>query len=209
MYSVGYGSTTAWFANVFTAVADEQLSAVSFYTASLNSRFQLYVYKNVTSGPRSGSLAGTVSGTIASAGYHTISIGSPIFLPSGQDFSIVVKLTTPGYTFPVPIKYPMFNYSSLATANSGEGYVSSNGTEWSDLTLSFSDSNVCLKAFTITSSETVSTPIYLSGPASGATGVSYTYTVGGSSSNMDYPVQYFVDWGMKQTRTGCPRARPV
>jgi C1A family cysteine protease len=193
--SLGYGSATAWFANIFTAAADEQLSAVGFYTASANSSFELYVYKNATPGPTSGSLAGTVSGTIASAGYHTVSLGSLIFLPSGQDFSIVVKLTTPGYNYPIPIEYPMGNYSSLATANSGESYVSSDGTEWSDLTLSFSDSNVCLKAFTTTLSETVSTPIYLSGPASGATGVSYTYTIGGSSSNVEHTVQYYVDWG--------------
>jgi len=32
--SLGYGSTTAWFASVFTAVATERLQAVSFYAAS-------------------------------------------------------------------------------------------------------------------------------------------------------------------------------
>jgi C1A family cysteine protease len=192
--SLGYGSATAWFANIFTAAADEQLSAVSFYTASLNSSFELYVYKNVTSGPTSGSLAGTLSGTIASAGYHTVSLGYLISLPSGQDFSIVVKLTTPGYNYPIPVEYPMGNYSSLATANSGESYVSSDGANWDDLSLAFSDTNVCVKAFTATP-ETVSTPIYLSGPADGATGVPYTYTVGGSSSNVEHTVQYYVDWG--------------
>jgi C1A family cysteine protease len=195
--SAGYGKTTAWFANVFTAAGDEHLSAVSFYTASPNSKFTLYVYKNVngTSGPRSGTLAGTVKGTIASAGYHTISTGSPIFLPNGQAFSIVVKLKTPKYNYPIPIEVPMDNYSSLATANGGESFVSSNGTDWSDLTDSYSNSNVCLKAFTTTIVEAVSTPVYLSGPASGTTGTPYTYNLGGSISNVDHPVQYFVDWG--------------
>jgi C1A family cysteine protease len=195
--SAGYGKTTAWFANVFPAEADEYLSAVSFYTASPNSKFTLYIYKdvNITSGPRSGTLAGTLKGTIASAGYHTLSTGSPIFLPSGQRFSIVVKLKTPKYDYPIPIEYPMDNYSSLATANSGESFVSSNGTDWSDLTDAYFDSNVCLKAFTMSISETASIPVYLSGPANGTTGTAYTYTVGGSMSNVDHPVQYFVEWG--------------
>jgi C1A family cysteine protease len=193
--SAGYGKTTAWFANVFTAVGDELLSAVSFYAASPDSKFTLYIYKNATSGPRSGTLAGTVKGTIDSAGYHTISTGSPIFLPSGQSFSIVVKLKTPKYDFPIPIEYPMYNYSSLATANSGESFVSSDGTDWEDLTNAYPDSNVCLKAFTTAISEAVSTPIYLSGPAGGVAGTTYTYHLGGSISNVDHPLQYFVDWG--------------
>ena len=43
--------------------------------------------------------------------------------------------------------------------------------------------------------EIVSVPLYLSGPASGATNTSYTYTVGGSSSNLGHSVQYIIDWG--------------
>jgi C1A family cysteine protease len=148
--SAGYDKTTAWFANVFTAEADEELSAISFYTASPKSRFTVYIYKNATSGPRSGTLAGKMKGKIASAGYHTLSTESPIFLPSGETFSVVVKLRTPKYKYPIPIESPMYNYSSLATANSGESYVSPNGKDWSDLSSIYSDANVCLKAFATT-----------------------------------------------------------
>ena len=148
--SAGYGKTTAWFANVFTAAADEELSAISFYTASPKSRFTVYIYKNATSGPRSGTLAGKMKGKIAAAGYHTLSMESPIFLPSGETFSVVVKLKTPKYKYPIPIESPMYNYSSLAAANSGESYVSRNGKDWSDLSSIYSDANVCLKAFATT-----------------------------------------------------------
>ena len=146
--SVGYGRRSAWFANVFTAEADEELSAVSFYTASPNSKFSLYIYKNAAGGPRDGTLERRVNGKMASAGYHTVSTGSPIFLPRGQIFSVVVKLRTPKYDYPIPIESPMDNYSSLATANSGESYVSPNGKDWSDLQDLYSNANVCLKAFT-------------------------------------------------------------
>jgi hypothetical protein len=42
--------------------------------------------------------------------------------------------------------------------------------------------------------ETVSTPNVLSGPTSGITGTSYSYTTGGSTSSLGNPVQYQFDW---------------
>jgi YD repeat-containing protein len=43
--------------------------------------------------------------------------------------------------------------------------------------------------------ESVSTPSTPTGPSSGITGTSYTYTTGGSSSNVEHSVQYLFDWG--------------
>ena len=148
--SIGFGSATAWFANIFTADSSDPLGAVSFYTASLNSTYELYIYTNITSTPTSGSLAGSKAGTIASPGYHTIPLDAPVSLTSGQDFSVVVKLTTPNYDFPISVERPWLNYSTQATANAGESYISSNGSDWSDLTsISWcSECNVCVKAFT-------------------------------------------------------------
>ncbi len=148
----GYtGSNTAWFANIFTAVETEGLSAVSFYTASPNSSYELNIYTSVTSGPTTGSLAGSQTGTIVSAGYHTISLNLPVPLTSGEKFSIVVKLTTPGFNYPVPIEKPIAGYSSQATANPGESYMSGSGSSWTDVTSvsGCAECNVCLKAFTI------------------------------------------------------------
>ena len=42
--------------------------------------------------------------------------------------------------------------------------------------------------------ETLSTPRIPSGPSSGVTGVSYTYSTGGAVSNLGHPVQYQFDW---------------
>ncbi len=148
MGSYGYGSNAAWFANIFTAAANEQLAAVSFYTASPNSTYEVYVYSNVSSVPTSGSLSGNKTGAISLPGYHTISLEQPVPLSSGQRFSIVVKLTTPGYNYPIPLEYPYSGYSSAATAHAGESYISRDGALWSDLTTSYANANVCLKAFT-------------------------------------------------------------
>lgn len=145
--SYGYGSNTAWFANIFTATSNQNLKAVSFYTASPNSPYEIYIYTNVTSGPRTGTLSGTKTGTIPNAGYNTILLDSQISLTSGQKFSVVVKLTTPGYNYPIPIEYAYSGYSSGATSSPGQSFVSSNGTSWQDITTWNSTANVCIKAF--------------------------------------------------------------
>ncbi len=146
--SLGYDSDTAWFSNVFSAVEDEKLRAVSFFSASLNSAYGIYVYKDVTSGPTTGVLAGSETGTLAFPGYHTINLSSSIRLTSGRKFSVVVKLTTPGFNYPIPLEEPFPNYSSRAKANAGESYASSDGVSWEDVAVSYPNTNACLKAFT-------------------------------------------------------------
>jgi subtilase family serine protease len=128
-------------------VADEPLAAVSFYTVSPNSTYEIYVYTDVTSGPRSGSIAGSATGSINLAGYHTITLPPGISLNAGQKFSIVIRLTTPGNTCPIPVETQVIGYTSNATANAGESYTSSDGNGWSDLVSWWPNTNVCLKAF--------------------------------------------------------------
>ena len=43
--------------------------------------------------------------------------------------------------------------------------------------------------------ETISAPNIPSGPASGTTGVSYTFAAGGASSSFQHNIQYLIDWG--------------
>jgi C1A family cysteine protease len=148
-YDIGYGRNTAWFANIFTAAASEQVAAVSFYTASVGSSYEIYVYTDTTSGPRSASMGSATTGTIAIPGYHTITLPSPVSIASGQKFSVVAKLTTPGYNYPVPLEYPYPGYASGATASAGQSYISYDGSSWSDITSYYANTNVCLKAFTV------------------------------------------------------------
>lgn len=151
-WSLGYGSETAWFANIFTAKNNIPLTAVSFYMAGERNEYDIYIYRNVSSGnPRSGSLVRKKTGIIHSPGYFTVDLEKSVAVVAGQRFSVVVKLKTQGYNWPIPIEYPWKNFSSKAKAAPGQSYISSNGSIWSDLhTVSsgaFADSNVCLKAF--------------------------------------------------------------
>jgi C1A family cysteine protease len=147
--SAGLGGQNAYFANVFTAQGQEQISAVSFYTPVVDSSYRISVYTDPFNGPTSSSGARTTAqGIIAIPGYHTIRLDEAVPLSAGQRFSVVVELATPGTRFPIAIESPIRGYSGRAVAQSGQSFVSSDGTEWTDLTKLYTGSNVCLKVFT-------------------------------------------------------------
>jgi C1A family cysteine protease len=148
--SLGYtGSSTAWAANIFTPTANEQLTAVGLYAGADATSYIIYIYDNFDGSTFSG-LLGSVSGTLSNSGYHTIPLTSPINLTVCNDFSIVVKLTTPGYNYPIPVEMDFAGYSSGATAGPGQSYISSTGTTFTDLTTYYSNTNVCIRGLTIT-----------------------------------------------------------
>jgi C1A family cysteine protease len=147
--SLGYGDTTMWGANVFTASSSEQLKAVSFYTDDVSTQYQVYIYTDPTSGsPIGGTQYVGPTGTTVLPGYHTVKLTSPISLSAGQRFSVVVKFTTSSYGFPLVIEKAVSGYSSAATASPGQSYYSHDGSGWTDLTTYNSTANSCIKAFT-------------------------------------------------------------
>lgn len=151
-YSVDPPGPTKWFSNIFSATTAGKVKAVSFYTGANSNPYEVYVYTGVTDGqPRSGALKKTVKGTVPFPGYVTIPLGSLVPVNAGQRFSVVVKLTTKGYNFPIPVEYRVPGYTSRATGKAGQSFVSSNGTSWTDAYHKWGSGsrvNVCLKAFT-------------------------------------------------------------
>ena len=145
--STGAGTTSCWMANVFTAGANENLLAFGVYVPVAGTTYQVSVYTGVGATPVSGTLAyGPVSGTIDEPGYRTVPLGAAVALTKGAKFSVVLKLTTPGYNYPVPIEAKYSGYSSAAVVNAGESYISTNGTSWSDAQTAVA-ANVCVKAY--------------------------------------------------------------
>ena len=152
---VGYYSNTAWGANIFTSDSSEMLQAAGFYTATPDTEYQVYIFRNPTSGPINPSGYECVTtGTIPVPGYHTVTLSEPVGLSPGERYSVVVRLTTPGYNYPIPVEMPigggspLLGYTGSATANPGESYISPSGSYWSDLTDSFSNTNACIKGYT-------------------------------------------------------------
>jgi C1A family cysteine protease len=147
--SYGYGTTSARFANVFTAQSAETLKAIGMY-ATYSGSYTARIYLDPVGGPinASGYVAETSwSGSLP--GYQTVDVPD-VALKPGQKFSIVVSVSTPGWENPIPIEKPELYYSSHATANAGESYISSTGTTWTDLTTrpDMSEANVCLRGYT-------------------------------------------------------------
>jgi len=146
----GYGATTAWYSNIFTAAANEGLKAIGFYTNDSSTDYTIYVYTGVTAGqPTSGTLAYSASGSFDSPGYYTVPVGY-LAVAAGQLFSAVVKAANTSYTSPIPIEAQRPDYSSQASA-SGNSYISSDGLSWVALqTIAISGvspTNVSLKAY--------------------------------------------------------------
>jgi len=145
---IGRGGNTYWGANIFTAVNDLPLEAVSFYAMDANVTYDIYIYKNLgLNGPLDGTPAASKTGGLIYPGYYTVKLDTPVPLTGGERFAVVIRLTDPNYRFPLAIEKPLENYSHKASANPGESFISQDGLEWADLNDSQPDSNVCIKAF--------------------------------------------------------------
>jgi C1A family cysteine protease len=151
--SWGYESSyTAWGANIFSASSSTKVGAVSFYAETLNTGYEIFVYTGVTTGkPRSGVLKYSAKGSFPLPGYYTVPLSSAVAITAGQKFSVVIKFTTPGYGWPIPIEDYNSSYSENVTSHPGESFMSAFGTEWEDLYYNYNGiyPNCCIKAFTV------------------------------------------------------------
>ena len=156
-WTTSYGSTGSqayrWGANIFenadiVAAGQQQLEAVSFYSTVPDTNYLLRVYRDCKANdPDSGTQAHESTGSFAFAGYHTVSLATPVdILASDERFSVVLRLD-PG-PYQLAIEGPNWNGAISATASAGESFYSSNGHSWTDMTSIDSNTNVCIKAFT-------------------------------------------------------------
>jgi C1A family cysteine protease len=183
--NLGIGTTTFWAANLFEARASGELGAVGFYANSVNTSYVIQVYSGVSAGaPGSGTLVATRTGTAEDPGYSTISLDPPVALVQGRQFSIVLKLTTPGYNYPLAMEYAVPGYSSAATAAPGQSFYSVDGATWYDLSGWNRTANFCIKGYSVMpgSAEISVTEAGGSDLSDGNATISYEATVIGSSS---------------------------
>lgn len=145
--SVGYRSGTGWFANVFeVGNKDESLNGVGFFVTGDNSSYEVFIKTDYVGDLSDYSSVAT--GNVRFAGYHTVEIPSQT-IKAGSKFAVIVKMTSDSTIYPIPIEERMAGYSSQASSQEGQSFISSNGDNWSDLIRSYSNANVGLKAFSI------------------------------------------------------------
>ncbi len=190
--STGYGSNTAWYANVFTATSTQNLAAVSFFTPTANTAYTVSIYNSPTSGPLGTSGAAlTQSGTMTWAGFHTVPLQSLVPIASGAKFSVVVKVVAPGSLYPIPVERPIAGYSSKASASAGQSYMSSDGATWTDVTTKVANGNACVKAYAKSGDATIGVSALTIDPASVSGGSAATGRVwlDGVATNSGFVVQ--------------------
>ncbi|MGA9078882.1 MAG: lectin like domain-containing protein, partial [Halobacteriota archaeon] len=143
--TIGSGSSpTAYGANVFTANSTGTLKAVSFWAPVQGTQYTAQVYVNPTNSniPTSGTLMSTISGTVSYAGYYTESLSPTVNLTKGETFAVVIKFSTPGDDYPLPVQQRVSGYDSNApNAVAGQSFESLDGTTWSDLAVAYGATN--------------------------------------------------------------------
>lgn len=145
--NIGRG-TTGWFSNVFGPVQRaSQISEVGIFVPSNNANYEVYVNTNIGGNSGFNQRVKVAQGSFRFAGYHTIKF-NPQRIPQGAYFAPIVKLTTPGYYYPIPIEAPVWGFASRARANQGQSFISYDGQNWGDVIYERANANVCVKAFT-------------------------------------------------------------
>ncbi|MBR6414372.1 MAG: SH3 domain-containing protein [Oscillospiraceae bacterium] len=98
-------------ANVYTAKATENLTAVAINTADEAISYTLRIYKNPGSTPTSGTFLTGQTGYIDYPGYYTIPLHDPVPLKKGDRFAVVFTLNTlDGSNLSVPYDATSFTY---------------------------------------------------------------------------------------------------
>ncbi len=182
--AAGYtGSDYAWMANAFTAGQAGSLTHVDFWTTSNNAQYEIYVYNDGDPSDGLTNELASKSGTCAEAGYYSIELTSPVSLTASQDFTIAVKMTTPGYNYPIPIEKNLSGTCEPAI-QTDVSYISSTGSTWTDL--ADYSWNACLRA-RIYSSPTYVTTINIVGKGADTAVSTITFPIGAPGATVSNP----------------------
>ncbi len=143
----GYNSGECWFSCVYTAEADETLSAVGFYATGENAACDLYLIHDFDGTDSFEQMEFLQSAVFSELGYYTVDLDSPVQLREGERFAVAVKIDAPGETNPVAVEYRSDEYTQNVTTQGKESYISRYGINWENTQEKF-DTNVCLKVYT-------------------------------------------------------------
>lgn len=144
---LGYGTDTAYFANVYQAESAQNLSGVGFYATGAQTAYEVYLARHVKDSSDFERRELIAGGMFENAGFYTVPIKTLVPLDVGERFAVIVKITTPKTVHPIAIEYNAEDGKSEIDLNDGEGYISLRGSVWEN-TESGQNCNVCLKAYT-------------------------------------------------------------
>jgi len=212
---------SAWSSGLSVTIA---AATLSYTVTTSPGGLQITVDGTAYTAPKTFSWAVGSSHTIALSSPQNGSSGTRYVFSSwsdsgAQSHTITAPSASTTYTANFTTRYSL----TTAVTPSGGGTISPSGTNWYNSGQSVSVSATASSGYTFSSwsgdlsgstnpasltmnglkavtanfnsvAETISTPAAPSGPASGNTGVSYSYIASGASSNLGDPLDYQFDW---------------
>ncbi len=144
---IGYNTETASFANVYTASGNQTMEAVGFYATGADTEYRICLQPEFT-GEESLSEAKILqSGYLQYAGYYTVDLEETVPVKEGQQFAVVVEITTPDSQYPIAVEYASEELEDKVDLSDGEGYISADGRRDWERTETNQQSNICLKVY--------------------------------------------------------------
>jgi len=137
--AAGYGDNRAWMASVFTADQASDLTHVDFWTTSNNAQYEIYVWDGFFGTPLAHQ-----TGTCQEYGYYSIPLTTPISIDAGQQFTLGVKMTAPGYSYPIPVECEILGMVDPPIQSNVSFIRHTASNPWKDLA-DYGD-NACLRA---------------------------------------------------------------
>ena len=144
---LGYGREYGYFANVYKTAGNEVLEAVGFYATGKGTTYEVYVVDSFTGEEDLVNRRKVAEGSLANAGYYTISLDEKVFMPAGNKFAVIVYINTPSAKQPIAIEYVSGVSTDTVDITDGEGYISLHGGLWERVE-DTQECNICLKAYT-------------------------------------------------------------
>ena len=143
---MGFNDETAYFASIYQAKGPEMLEAAGFYATGANTEYEVWLVNRFTGDKDLSGGVRLAAGTFANAGYYTVDF-DPVRLDAGERFAVIVKIRTPGASYPVAIEFAKDEKTASVTLEDGESYASKTGANWQRLEET-QGCNACLKAYT-------------------------------------------------------------
>lgn len=194
----------------FLAERDDTLAAVGFYALVPNTSVNIEIYRlssdGVPTSPISDELLLKQPGvTLKTAGYVTVPLDDYVEISSGDRFSVVLKVTTPGYKTPLAIERPRAETGTTkATGYLGESFYSSSGNkaawrDFSEIGSQYSGSSFCCKVYGLgdeylpmgnVASLVADGPLTIAAGKSGSFSLTQVYENGERWPSSDFRVEY-------------------
>jgi len=195
--------------NAFTAVSNDPLSAVSFYTAVDDVDYTIKIFDTFKNNVLSDEIS-MVSGTIDHTGFHTIMLDALVPLSEGDDFFVYLDISHGGQPFDRTSEIPVLLGSTFAntvvpsSANPGESYYYLNGSwiDFHEYDFSYNiwegTANFCVKALTSKHADLSCDDSITWKRANPGDEVSYTISIenaGESFSQLSWEIEETPSWG--------------